>query len=86
MSASVTILSLFPGEYRVELLAGFYKSGALAQPFQFLGAGIGAGTAHSTEQIEDSVFNIATIGHLNFAALGGTVFLETTEVLVVGGA
>ena len=60
---------LFLGEDRVELLAGFDEGGALTQPFQFLGAGIDAGAANAAEQVLDRVFDIAAIGHLDFAAL-----------------
>jgi len=51
-------MPLFLGEERVVLLPGLYEGGALAQPFQFLGTGVGAGTAYSTEQVENRVFSI----------------------------
>jgi len=45
-NASVMIRA---GKDGIELLAGFYEGSAFAQPFQFFGTGIGAGTADATE-------------------------------------
>ena len=58
------------GENGVELLAGFDEGRAFAQPLQFLGAGIGAGAAHSAEQVLDSVFDFTAIGDMDFPTLG----------------
>ena len=72
---------LLVGEYGVELLAGLDEGCALAQPFQFLGAGIGAGAAHAAEQVLDRVFDLAAIGHVNFTTLGRAVFLDNWQFL-----
>ncbi len=62
------------------------EGGALAQPFELFCTGIGTGAAHSAKQVENGTFDLAAIRNLNFTTLGRTVFLESAEMFVVGGA